>query len=307
MTTKWQTTKILLRPCGIAYALAIFVLCLHACGKRPAPTVTTASASSTASKVSDGARAAALEKACDDGSLRDCSNLGAIYMVGKGDVAKDEARAVALYKRACDGRDMAGCSNLGTMYKGGLGVARDEAHAAALYKQACEGGALLGCTFLGEMYESGKGVAKDDVRAVALYKQACDGRDMAGCNNLGMALYAAAVHARADLARLHRQKVLGGAAKDDVRGVALIRQACDGGNRNGCTNIEKLEQNVARAVDLYQRACDAGFMAGCSGLGSMYGGRGRMYSGGKGVAEDEMRAYSLYKQACDGGYLAGCS
>jgi hypothetical protein len=66
------------------------------------------------------------------------------------------------------------CTELGVMYEKGRGVAKDEARAAALYKQACDGGYAGGCVDLGAAYASGRGVAKDELRAVALYKQVCD-------------------------------------------------------------------------------------------------------------------------------------
>lgn len=44
---------------------------------------------------------AALQKSCDDGNARACSDLGLLYTKGEG-VPKDAARAAQLYQKACD-------------------------------------------------------------------------------------------------------------------------------------------------------------------------------------------------------------
>ena len=73
--------------------------------------------------------------------------------------------------------------SLGLMYESGRGVARDEARASALYKQACDAGDAHGCGNLGFMVETGKGVDRDEARAGALYQQACDAGDDHACTN----------------------------------------------------------------------------------------------------------------------------
>src|SRR5438094_5062081 len=78
------------------------------------------------------------------------------------------------------------CNNLGLMYGNGDGVAKDAARAAALYRKACDGGDARGCTNLGVMYANGDGVAKDAAQAVALNRKACDGGDAGGCTNLSL-------------------------------------------------------------------------------------------------------------------------
>jgi TPR repeat protein len=65
-------------------------------------------------------------------------------------VAKDLARAVALFAKACDGGLPLGCSNLGVMVRRGDGVARDLTWATALTTKACDGGIADGCHSLCE-------------------------------------------------------------------------------------------------------------------------------------------------------------
>jgi hypothetical protein len=86
--------------------------------------------------------------------------LGWMYEEGNG-VARDPARAAALYKQGCDGGEAGDCTMLGLKYAEGKGVAHDPARAVALYKQGCDGGDSVGCTMLGIMYAQGKGVARD--------------------------------------------------------------------------------------------------------------------------------------------------
>jgi TPR repeat protein len=57
-------------------------------------------------------------------------------------------KANQLYKRACDNGDMRGCRNLGISYHYGTGVAKDQKKAKQLYKKACDGGDKRGCKYL---------------------------------------------------------------------------------------------------------------------------------------------------------------
>ena len=56
------------------------------------------------------------KKACDDGNMRACHNLGVMYEKGNG-VEKNEQKAVELYKKACDGGEMLGCRGLDIIYR----------------------------------------------------------------------------------------------------------------------------------------------------------------------------------------------
>ena len=65
------------------------------------------------------------------------------------------------------------------------GLARDEARAAALYEQGCNGGDAHGCTNLGSMILQGSGgLAPDRFRAAALFKRGCDAGHEDGCKAL---------------------------------------------------------------------------------------------------------------------------
>jgi len=151
-------------------------------------------------------------------------------------VAKDEARAFALYKQACDGGNTSSCIDVGGMCAKGTGVAKDEARAFGLYKQVCDGGNMYGCALVGTSYVNGTGVEKDEAHGLALLQQMCDGGKMDGCTALGSIWV----------------------MKDEARGVAFYKQACDSGSKGGCSSIETLgmmyalNNNRARADELFR-------------------------------------------------------
>jgi hypothetical protein len=86
-----------------------------------------------------------LEKACDGGEMRGCTNLGTLYYYGQG-VPKDYAQTRTLYQKACVGGDMHGCNGLGWLYRNGQGVSKDDAQARTFFQMACDGGLELACT-----------------------------------------------------------------------------------------------------------------------------------------------------------------
>ncbi|MDP9033853.1 MAG: sel1 repeat family protein [Myxococcota bacterium] len=112
------------------------------------------------------------ENECSRGSADRCRRLAATYAFGKG-VAKDEARAAALYEGACRMNDAPSCVFAGRSREYAHGVAKDDAEAARLYERACELKWPAGCYNLAIMLENGRGVAPDRSRAKELYQLAC--------------------------------------------------------------------------------------------------------------------------------------
>lgn len=239
----------------------------------------------------DPVRAAKLfEKACDNGNLDGCNNLGVLLKTGADGVEPDLERALLLYQKACDGKEMFGCGNLGAMYEYGTGVDPDPERAVALYRQVCDSGLMFGCTYLGAMFQSGKGVDLDRGKAVELYRRACDGGDTQGCNNLGW------------MYQTNR-----GGETDLVNATILYSATCTAGNLSACVNLgwlfqngNGLDQDPTSAARLYQAACDENEMQACNNLGTIY-------EDGPGVVPDINRAAALYRQACDGGNMNGCT
>ena len=95
--------------------------------------------------------------------------------------AKDYARARARFDQACKGGDALGCSNLGFMFLKGKGGEQNKAQARALYNQACKGGDAAACYNLGVMFETGEGGPLGLARARELYDQACKGGVAQAC------------------------------------------------------------------------------------------------------------------------------
>src|ERR1051325_7739803 len=112
---------------------------------------------------------------CRGGTAENCLALGDKYRDGV-DVAKDPARAAALYQTACDAGVLAACNRLGALYE-----RQDAARAVALYKKACEGGDSYGCVNLGRAYWAGVGVGANANQAVVFFQIACDGGGLPGC------------------------------------------------------------------------------------------------------------------------------
>jgi len=226
---------------------------------------------------------------CSKKNAASCVNLGLAYAAGAG-VAKDAARAAALYQQGCDGRDSRGCSKLGLLYaKGADAVRPDLARAAALYQQGCDLGASEACTELGSMYEKGTGVAGDAKRAAALYQRGCDRGNALGCDHLGV-LYETGT----------------GLPVDTPRAVGLYQQACEGGSPIGCRNLGVMfddgigvSKDAPRAVALYKRSCDGGEARGCRDLGMMY-------EAGTGTIHDAQRAVASYERGCALGDAPAC-
>ncbi|MEP7121248.1 MAG: serine/threonine-protein kinase [Byssovorax sp.] len=198
------------------------------------------------------------KKACAAGDMLGCNNLGVMAETGRGGGAKDEAGAAALYQQACDGGDAHGCRNLGGLYEAGRGVAKDELRAVALYKKACDQVDMRACVSLGWMYEMGHGgLAKDDRRAGELYKQGCEGGDAVGCNNYGVML----------------ESARGGLVKDEKHAAKLYETACDGGSNNACSSLgwflfqgRVVPQDKVRGVALLRTGCLGGNTWGCDRL-----------------------------------------
>src|SRR5690606_32388796 len=78
-------------------------------------------------------------KACDEGEMRGCAELAAVYLNGAGSIEKDEAKAIELFRKACDANDGRGCAGMGVVLFNGQGIAADPAAAVGYFRKACEG------------------------------------------------------------------------------------------------------------------------------------------------------------------------
>jgi TPR repeat protein len=96
-----------------------------------------------------------------------------------------------------------------------------------------------------------------------------------------------------------------GVAADAGRAAALLRQACDAGDRRGCVGFAAMQARGAgvqkdevRAVSLLEETCNEGLLEGCAQLGALLASRAS--------APDLARARELLAKSCDGKYAPAC-
>lgn len=223
--------------------------------------------------------------ACQGGDAASCTKLGDMYSQREGDAhlaassyqdgcEGGDARACGMVKAACERGNVQSCTSLGKAHLEGRGVPKDVALAESLLQKGCDGGDADGCANLGTSYASGDDAAEAFARAAALFKTACIRESVRGCTNF----------------------------------VIISRDACDGGNAYGCTNLGDMyaegwgpaPRDYERAAGLLKKGCDGGDGRGCTKLGDLY-------STGKGVQKDVQRAMALFAKGCDAGDRGGCA
>ena len=91
-----------------------------------------------------------------------------------------------------------------------------------------------------------------------------------------------------------------------VAALAPLKEACDGGNADGCNilgyiygNGMGVPEDDPRAVAFFRKACDGGGVLGCRSLGDMY-------EHGEGVPVDKTQAAAFYRKACKGQVPEAC-
>ena len=89
---------------------------------------------------------------------------------------------------SCDKGGGDACYDLGQRYKKGDGVARDPARAVALFERSGDTGYAGNCWYLGSVYERGGfGLVAPDVnRAASLHRKGCDREGGNSCFSLGL-------------------------------------------------------------------------------------------------------------------------
>lgn len=108
--------------------------------------------------------------------------------------------------------------------------------------------------------------------------------------------------------------------KDYRRAAELFRQACDGGQGQGCIRLARLHLDASAerqgvpldslgAAGLLERGCELSALEGCTQLGDMYAERDSIVPDvePKGPTRDVERAAGLYERACSGGGMEGCA
>ena len=234
------------------------------------------------SGTSDIVRAEA--RACDQGDMLACTNLGTFYEAGE-EVARDLERALTLYQRACEGHASIACSNAAN-------VLRDRGEGAAalpLLERGCAMQEPGTCFQLGRLLRSDDAGAPDPERAYALIRDACRARLLAACveqaeqlrDGEGVARDSAAAYALLN-ATCERNSVLAcvaegamaldphGPAYDRERGARLMLRACASDDAEACWTFAQLlgdgpaAENTPEDASVYaERACVLGLSAAC--------------------------------------------
>lgn len=193
------------------------------------------------------------EEACNNGELKECANLGVMYVQGQG-VSQDFQKATELFNMACNGGISKGCYNLGVMYVNGNGIPVDQFKAVKLFEKACDINDSAGCLNLGFMHEKGQGTKQNYVSSAIFYQKACELGNTGGCNNLGF-MYENGL----------------GVNKDNSKAVDLYTTSCNASDSVGCINLGIMYENGQgitedrdKALELYRKGCDMGDKEGCT-------------------------------------------
>ncbi len=265
-------------------------------------------------------------KACELGDGFGCALLGMHYQDGRGG-PWDHGKAIATYEKACALGAGVGCYNLESMYVGGHGTVVDRAKGEALHAKAraawdaaCHGSAPRWCTNLAFIVETDGEITDDKRRAaLALTERACAANVAVGCGQAArIQIELHAIDPIAYIAKLESvcnagdggacamaglDLLLGenGVTKDEVRGRALLRRACDRGDKMGCfeaalAGIEQVPRDTDAITRDFQAACDRGYGRGCIAIG-------------RDLAKRELGAQALpyAERACQIGQAEGCA
>jgi TPR repeat protein len=206
---------------------------------------------------------------CDSGEA--CGRLAEDYASGTG-VARDQARASALYRKDCEeqrGFFWPVCAELADRYAAGLGLRRDARRAVALYERVCPEGMYGACLPLADMIRAGQGAPRDEAHAHQVESRAAGGFANCCAENGDSACCQRA----AQMVREGRSH-----ASDEAR-------------------ARMLELSAALRADA---ACRAGNAAECHDLA-------QRHVLGRGVEGDMVCADRLFDQACAGGYQPACA
>jgi TPR repeat protein len=157
----------------------------------------------------------ALAAACEAGDAQRCEGLGGLFLLGRG-VAKDEARARALFTRACELDLIVACEFAGKMIRDGRGGPVDDEMATKFLTRACDGDSFGACTSLALAARK----AGDQPAGVRLMTRACDGGDKLGRMGLG-GMYLNG----------------NGVKRDRARAKTLLPKACTLGAQAACDKL----------------------------------------------------------------------
>lgn len=162
------------------------------------------------------------EKACNGDNVYGCYNLAMVYSD-----LKDYAKAIPLLTKACNGKDGMACFNLGVFNFKGEGMKEDKKAGNEFFKKACEYGTPEGCYELARSYVRGQGVELNFKKAEEFHAKACEMHHARGCYNVG------ALNTNPK-AKAHMKQ-------DRDKAKAFFKQGCDLGDEQSCENLMFME------------------------------------------------------------------
>jgi len=213
--------------------------CNDQCAKGNAASCTAAGVLASRSSKDQPEGRKLLQKGCDGGDARGCSNLGLMLVNGYGG-PRDLPAAVKLWEKSCADADPLGCNMLGEAYNRGEGVTKDEAKAVTLWTKACEGGDDGACGRAGKYTLDGKGTTKDVAKAADYLKRACLGNIGWACGELGL-----------------MQETGNGLPKNAMIAKDFYFRGCIRGAHEACTNQGRLELGQGGNQDAAKRAFES--------------------------------------------------
>lgn len=195
-----------------------------------------------------------LARACDQGTVAACSDLGTAYTLGDLGLAHDPVRGTRLFEQACEGGNALACANLARHLLDGVGAPKDAPRALELGLDACTQGAVPGCDLSGVMLVLGAtGVEADPSRAVPLLEKGCAGGFGHSCLNL---------------ATLYDKGT--GVKPSAVKGREYLERGCASKSRRSCVLAAKAQEegiggpkDLSAARESHQRACALGEKMSC--------------------------------------------
>jgi TPR repeat protein len=95
------------------------------------------------------------------------------YYLSKGFVPQNINKAIFYFKKACDNGIIEGCYDLGLLYDGDKNM-RDFKKASIYFEKACDKHNDRACYYLGLAYKEGKGVEQDAIKAKGYLKKSCE-------------------------------------------------------------------------------------------------------------------------------------
>ncbi len=124
-----------------------------------------------------------LQKPAEQGDARAQGGLGYIYKIGAYNVPQNYAEALKWLSKGADQGDTFAQIHLGDMYYQGEGVAKDLEQAAHYIEKAATAGNVDAMRRYGMMYQEGTGVAQDNVEALHWFLTAvAHGNDISRAN-----------------------------------------------------------------------------------------------------------------------------